>query len=166
MPTILTPEQLQEDCDRIVDALASYSADLHCLASILIRTGCREGEVLDRSRWSPVGDGAWILSPQKFNAPRTIKPEWLNGRFRAWLEAEGFPHSLSSLANLRSATLKFTRYPVAYVGEKRISTHRFRHSFIKQLHLQGFSVTEIQEVMGLTSRSVVLGYIGSAVTVY
>lgn len=162
---ILTPEELRIDCLQIVDRLAPYSADLHCLVDLLYRTGCREGEVLDRSRWSPVGDGSWILLPQKFNAPREIKPRQLNGRFRAWLEGSGYPNRLSSLSNLRSAVDKFTRYPLAYVGEKRISTHRFRHSFIKQLSISGLTPSEIQTVMGLSSKSVVIGYIGSSVIV-
>lgn len=162
---ILTLAQLQEDNQRIVDQLRSYSADLHTLVDILSRTGCREGEVLDRDRWSPVGDGSWILLPQKFNAPREIKPHQLNGKFRAWLESSGYPYQLSSLVNLRRSVEKFTRYPIAYVGEKRISTHRFRHAFIKDLAAQGLTPSEIQSVMGLSSKSVVLGYIGSSVTV-
>lgn len=160
---ILTPEDLDIDCVRIVDRCEAYSPEVASLLRVMLVIGCREGEVLDRARWVQLPSGSWELQPQKGNPVRTVPDADLPASFKAWLNGSGFPYRLSSLMNLRRVVDQFSAYPNATVGRKGISSHRFRHNRIKQLDLAGESIADIKRFMGLTATSTVRGYINSEI---
>lgn len=163
MATPLTPAELLTDCTTIAVKSSFYSDEVGSCLTVLLNTGAREGEVLDRARWHNTAPGVWILKPQKGNADRTVLESQLPDRFLRWLNASGFPYRLSSLMNLRRVVDQFSAYPMAYCGGKEISTHRFRHSYIKQLAIAGASIADIKAIMGLSSAGVITGYITSEI---
>lgn len=160
---ILTPDQLDADCLLVINRLRTYSLDLQMLIAVLYSTGCREGEVLDRSRWTSHGPDAFRLQPQKGNPTRDIPSAILPARFISYLTDPSWRAHVSSLMNLRRMVDKFSDYPLATCGDKQISTHRFRHNRIKQLRLSGATMAEIKLFMGLTSTSTVNGYVDSEI---
>lgn len=163
MPTPLTPAELLSDCVTIATRSSTYSDEVGSCLTVLLNTGAREGEVLDRSRWHLTSPGVWRLTPQKGNADRVIPESALPDRFVRYLMASGFPNRLSSLMNLRRVVDQFSAYPLARCGHKQISTHRFRHSYVKQLAIGGASIPEIKVIMGLSSTGVIDGYISSQI---
>lgn len=160
---ILTTDQLDQDCLAILDQVSSYNSLVHSLLHVMYHTGCREGEVLDRDRWSLVDPGVWQLIPQKGNPPRLVDQSSLTPAFIAWINSSGYPYRLSSLGNLRRIVDQFSAYPLATCGSKQISTHRFRHLRIRVLGINGYTVPEIKTYMGLVSSSVVNGYLNSVI---
>lgn len=165
MSYVLTLEDLDLDCIEILNKAASYRPALVDLLRVMYNTGCREGEVLDRERWSILDPSTYSLLPQKGNAPRAIAVDLLPKGFQEWLASKGFPYALSSSTNLRRVVENYTAYPNAMVGDKAIATHRFRHRYIKSLSADGMSDTAIKVVMGLSSVKVVAGYVGSQIIV-
>lgn len=157
MPVISTPE-LWADCALIASRARSYSPVIGSLITVMLNTGCREGEVLSRDRWSMPDPYNYYLQPQKGNPPRLISSTVLPEIFRAWLVTSGYPYSLSSVANLRRIVDQFTAYPLAVCGEKRISTHRFRHLRVRQLFDAGQSMDQVKTYMGLVNTSTVIRY--------
>lgn len=162
---ILTPAELEADCALIVDRTSSYSPDLHMLLGAMYATGCREGEVLQRSRWTYVPPDLFTLQPQKGNPTRSVDLSLLPTRFVLWLTDPSWRDHMSSLMNLRRVVDQFSDYPTATCGSKQISTHRFRHNRIKQLALAGATVPEIKAYMGLTGTATVVGYRDSEIHV-
>lgn len=162
MPVALTAAQIDADCLQIISRVEVYSHPLADLFRVLYNTGCREGEIMDRSRWSMISPSLYQLQPQKGNPPRSIPTSELPSVYRTWIASPTWPGSITSVANLRRISRAFTSYPGMSCGAKGISSHIFRHNRIKQLFLAGHTVAQIQAIMGLTSASIVNGY-GSSV---
>ena len=59
----------------------------------------------------------------------------------------------------RAAGVKFRN------GGKNITTHIFRHNYIKKLSREGVSIDDIMTKTGIKSKSVVNGYINSRIFV-
>ncbi len=161
---ILTPAQLAADCLKIEEKAYEYQPAVAPLITVLHLTGCRQGEVLDRARWSLQLDDSWILYPQKGNSPRVIPAQSVPLAFKAWVLGSGYPFKLSSLTNLRRITDLLSLYPLARCGDKEISTHRFRHNYAKKLSIGGASIAEIKADLGLSSTAVTSGYVNSVIT--
>lgn len=160
---VITPSMLDADCLAILTRAAQYQQDLFAVLRVLYYTGCREQEALDRNRWVELPGSIYSLQPQKHNNVRLIPSSVLPKPFISWINAKGYPSSLSSANNLRRATRMFSAYPNATCGDKGISSHRWRHNRIKQLSISGKTVDEIKVIMGLTSSSIVSGYINSVI---
>ena len=158
---IITPTMLNDDCMEIITRVGKYSLTAQTCLQIIYNTGCREAEVLDRSRWSIRGDLDWDLQPQKGNPLRVIPAAQITPAFVAYLDTKGWPSALSSRSNLRRAVQIFSSYPYMTCGGKGISSHRFRHNRIKQLKLAGQTPKQIAVTMGLVSLSIVNGYVYS-----
>lgn len=163
MAKIITPSELRVDCELILSRAHAYNSITASVIAVLLQTGCREAEALDRSRWSLKSDGSYILQPGKRNPSRAIPASQVNTVFAAYLAASGLPSSLSSRNNLRRLSRIFSQYPNATCGDKGISSHRFRHNKIKQLSAQGSTIPEIKIIMGLVSSSIVQAYIDSTI---
>jgi len=164
MPTPITPSQLDADCLRIVEHVEAYAPSLGAAIRVLYTIGCREGEIMVRSRWSRVDPATYTLLPQKGNNLRVVPSADLPLSYQHWINSSTWPGSITSVNNLRRITRAFSALPPLFCGSKGISSHRFRHNRIKQLYLQGQSVDQIKDYMGLLSASIVQGYVDSVIT--
>lgn len=52
------------------------------------------------------------------------------------------------------------------VGNKKLSTHVFRHYVVKKLYAQGWSYAQIQDYLGLTSLVMTMNYVHSSIQYY
>lgn len=151
--------QLDEDCRKVYDMALLYSPDAGILFQVLLLTGAREGEVVDRDRWSLVGDSEIILQPQKGNSPRSFQQAAFPSYFLKWLTGSGWPRQLVSGSNLRRLVAKFSLYPDLHAGGKVCSVHRYRYRYMRDLALQGYTVDEVRVAMGLSSMTVTASYL-------
>lgn len=158
---VITLDKLRTDCTRVVNDSGSYNYPVHVLFWQAKVIGCREGELLDRSRWIRLSDTYFQLNPQKGNAPRIFDYGQIHPYFRDWIDGKIAVNKISSLNNLRRCVRMFSGYPNMQCGGKGCSSHRFRHLKMKQMFADGSSVAEIQAYMGLSSPAIVSGYIDS-----
>lgn len=71
--------------------------------------------------------------------------------------------SYSTYRRIFEARIKGEGYRL---GQKKLSTHIFRHAIAKRLHNQGESSKEIQSYLGLQSHEITLGYIHSPIEIW
>jgi integrase len=155
--------ELKAICDRVISASEKYQP-VHAIAFQVMRhTGCREGEVVDLTRWWLNSIGEYELQPQKKGTIRTIQAIALPVEFRLWIAANTTGRSPTSTDRLRSAFRQMAPTAQLTVGHKGISTHLFRYTYMRDLQARGYTPAQIQTEMGITSSRVVSGYLNAEI---
>lgn len=162
MPT-LTLAEIQDTCAQVVDRAEKYQPLQWIAFHTLQRTGCREGEVCDLTRWTLSKIGTYQLRTEKGGGIRTFEAVDLPVPFREWIAERKNGRAPTSVDRLRSAFRQMSPWHSLSSGKKGISTHLFRYAFIRQLEADTVPIEEIQEIMALASKRVVQGYLDNPV---
>lgn len=162
MPT-LTLAEIKDTCAQVVDRAKRYQPLQWIAFHTLQRTGCREGEVCDLTRWTLTNVGTYQLRTEKGAGIRTFEAVDLPIQFREWIAGRPNGRAPTSVDRLRSAFRQMSPWSDLRSGRKGISTHLYRYAFIRQLAADGVPIEELQVIMALASRRVVQGYLDNPV---
>ena len=162
MPTLTLPE-IVATCSQVVDRAEKYQPLQWIAFRTLQRTGCREGEVCDLTRWSLTPVGTYELITEKGAGIRKFEAVDLPMEFRLWIAGTKTGRAPTSVDRLRSAFRQMSDWGRLSVGRKGISTHLYRYAYIRSMAAEGFTVPEIKERMALSSTTVVNNYLNNAV---
>lgn len=162
MPTLTLP-MIVATCAQVVDRAQKYQPLQWIAFHTLQRTGCREGEVCDLTRWKLTPVGTYELTTEKGSGIRTFEAVDLPLPFRQWIADRKDGRAPSSVDRLRSAFRQMSPWKSLTSGKKGISTHLFRYAYMRTLQAEGFTVPEIKARMALSSTTVVNNYLNNPV---
>src|SRR3990167_8825353 len=163
MAFLLTLANLNDYLTRIQEPILGYDVRLFDFWKDLYATGCRPQELVQRNLWSEVDATYMQLQPVKGNDPRLILRSVLSDSF--WFYWD-LPDQLYAPFTLRKFRYQFRRYwqlGITTAGNKYIELYLFRHRYIKQLSANGYTVAQIMDDTGITTESIVEGYIDSEI---
>lgn len=162
MPVLTLPE-IVATCSQVVDRAEKYQPLQWIAFHTLQRTGCREGEVCDLTRWKLTPVGTYELTTEKGAGIRKFEAVDLPMEFRQWIASRKNGRAPTSVDRLRSAFRQMSSWSRLTVGRKGISTHLYRYAYMRTMEAEGFTVQEIKERMALSSTTVVRNYLGNSV---
>ena len=162
MPTLTLPE-IVATCAQVVDRAQKYQPLQWIAFHTLQRTGCREGEVCDLTRWKLTPVGTYELVTEKGAGIRKFEAVDLPMEFRQWIASRKNGRAPTSVDRLRSAFRQMSNWSRLSVGRKGISTHLYRYAYMRTLEAEGLTVPEIKERMALSSSTVVRNYLSNPV---
>jgi len=162
---ILTNTEIENCCRSIVAHSKLYDVYSYIVFDSLYRTGLRINELLEYSRISIIDIDSVLVETQKFSNPRIISISDFNPIFIAHHATGTLPSLIRSYAYYTEKMLLYNQlFNRLYINTKRISTHLFRHNYVKKLYSNGFSIPEISNVIGEKVDKNTLGYIHSQIS--
>lgn len=163
--TILSIEQINDECARIVNRTQHYNPFLHACFQVLFNTGARCGEVCDLSLWQITFDGKVEWQTIKRGGVRSVSASLIPALFQHYILFKPESRFIASKRNLRSAFDIFSSFQAVYTLDKQISTHLFRHNRIKQLYADGWSLDDIRTYFAVGANEVPEYYVNSTIYV-
>lgn len=113
---------------------------------LMKNTGCRSGETR-QERWRFVEDDLFELETEKRNFNRLISESQVPSNFITCIINRDMKLCLASYSTIKFWLERCQPFTI-YNTQKECSTHAFRHLFAKNLKEEGYSMTEIQVIMG------------------
>lgn len=162
MPVLTLPE-IVGTCAQVIVRAEKYQPLQWIAFHTMQRTGCREGEACDLTRWKLTPIGTYELTTEKGAGIRTFEAIDLPVEFRLWIANRTNGRAPTSVDRLRSAFRQMSPWTTLRVGRKGISTHLYRYAYMRTLEAEGLTVAEIKDRMALASSAVVRGYLGNPV---
>ncbi len=161
----LTNPQIDELCQHLVTKTRNVDIYAYILFDTLYNTGLRVNELLEYSRVEIIDTETVQVTTQKFSNPRLIEISDINPIFFAHLAADTLKSILRSYSYYSNKFVLFNSlFPRLTIKDKRITTHLFRHNYVKKLHDNGLSIPEISKVIGEREEKNTMGYIFSEIT--
>jgi len=163
MPYLLTLSDLNNYLTEIQTPISGYDSRLFDYLSDLYVTGCRPQELLRRDLWTDYDATYMQLQPVKGNNPRLIPKSVLSASFFLYFESADQLYQPFTSRKLRYFFRQYWLLGLTTVGQKAVELYLFRHRYIKQLYENGLTVAQIMDVMGVTTESIIQGYIDSEI---
>lgn len=135
--------------------------DLYLFLKTLEATGLRGQEVKNYMNWLLVSKTVLKIPSHKRGDVKYIQTDTLEKELINAIEMRNNKLFKGSVKTYRREFKRFNGATSLYCGQKEITLHAFRHSFIKQKYQGGMSTAQIQGVLGIKSPAIVTGYINS-----
>lgn len=147
----LTHIQIIDLADNMLINCQRHSLETYFLASILHATGSRCGDVLRNPEFTPNNiNNNIIYSQEKTQVPRVLTPQDYSPISEDDINTYiTLSRNVSYNVHLRNIKLSHG-YNSLNTGTKDIGLHFFRHAYATKLHLQGNTITEISQKLGLS----------------
>lgn len=133
---------------------------------LLYETGCRVGELFEITRWRRINDTTLGLTPQKYNSERIIVIPAGVTLFPQWVDNQVVPWFGLSVVQLNALFMRYSPYTSYLAETKPVSLYLFRYRYIRYLASSGWSLADIQTIMGYSSQTVIHNYLNSALSYY
>lgn len=160
-PVTYSADAIDRDLNRVCNCIAKHEQIFYPFFEVMYDLGVRAVESFDIGRWRIDSSGAVILQPQKNNDVRIFDQDLLSSTFISYIKGElNVPHYIN-YDRLNNAFKRYTMYHGIFVGNKKSSLHLFRHNFVKQQMLLGYSDIEIQQMLGERNIESAQAYINS-----
>lgn len=130
---------------------------------LLFETGIRVNEAKELNRWSKINNNKYRLQPQKENTYRYFTANQIPKILQSSIEDQTNYFAKMSLDHYRYVMLNYLKGWNWRIGKKGVSTHLFRHNYVKQKIRNGVSVIDLKVEMGLLSSSTVSMYLNSII---
>lgn len=160
-PITYSADAIDRDLNRVCNCIAKHEQIFYPFFEVMYDLGVRAVESFDISRWRIDASGVVILQPQKGNDVRLFDQELLSNTFLSYIKGEIPIPVYINYDRLNSAFRRYTMYHGIYVGNKKSSLHLFRHNFVKQQLLLGYSDEEVQQMLGERNLESAQAYINS-----
>jgi len=161
----LTNPQIDELCQHLVTKTRNVDVYAYILFDTLYNTGLRVNELLEYSRVEIIDTEIVQVATQKFSDPRLIEISELNPIYFAHLASDTLKSILRSYSYYSNKFVLFNSlFPRLAIKDKRVTTHLFRHNYVKKLHDNGLSILEISKIIGEREEKNTMGYIYSEIT--
>lgn len=156
--------ELQIMADHFLEIDYPYFEELREAFILLRCTGCRIQEIFDINRWSVISGYETQLQPQKGNNPRIIFLNNNLNNFLAAITGQYKPFLGRTYSQLQNLFRRINKYGKIYSGTKEITNYFFRYLYVRELHENGLTVTQIAFIMGYTSDQAVNNYLNADLT--
>ena len=160
-PITYSADAIDRDLNRVCNCIARHEPVFYPYFEVMYDLGVRAVESFDMSRWRIDASGVVILQPQKNNDVRIFDKNLLSSTFLSYIKGEISIPDYINYDRLNSAFRRYTMYHGIFVGNKKSSLHLFRHNFVKQQMLLGYSDEEIQQILGERNIESAQSYIDS-----
>jgi site-specific recombinase XerD len=161
----LTNTQIDELCQHLVEKTRNVDVYAYILFDTLYNTGLRVNELLEYSRIEIIDTNTVQVTTQKFSNPRLIQISDLNPIYFAHLAADTLNSILRSYSYYSNKFVLFNSlFPRLSIKDKRVTTHLFRHNYVKKLHDNGLTIPEISSIIGEKEDKNTIGYIYSEIS--
>lgn len=160
-PVTYSADAIDRDLNRICNCVAKYEQVFYPFFEVMYDLGVRAVESYDISRWRIDASGAVVMQPQKGNDVRIFDKELLSSTFLSYIKGEISVPDYINYDRLNGAFRRYTMYHGIFVGNKKASLHLFRHNFVKQQLLLGYSEEEIQQMLGERNIESAQAYVNS-----
>ncbi len=162
---ILNHTQIDELCQHLVNKTRNVDIYAYILFDTLYNTGLRVNELIDYSRIEIIDTEMVLVTTQKFSNPRLINISDLNPIYFAHLASDTLKSILRSYSYYSNKFVLFNSlFPRLSINDKRITTHLFRHNYVKKLSNGGLSTSEISKIIGEREEKNTLGYVYSEIS--
>jgi len=160
----LTNADIDNTCNHLVNHTARFDIYSHIIFDTLYRTGLRINELLEYERITLIDIDTVQVITQKFSNPRLIPLSDFNSIFISHL-ASGSLHTLIRSYSYYSSKILIynSLFPRLYIKNKQVTTHLFRHNYVKKLFEEGQSIEEISEIIGERESKNTMGYVYSQI---
>lgn len=156
---ILTFSQLNDSLNNTIINCPAYYGQCIDGFILLFQTGCRPEEIFTPTLWSDYSATQLRLMPLKGNLPRYLnKADLLTDFVNSITMGAKFLNTITP-RQLTFAFNKVYEYSNPRKGDKQSALYLFRYRYFKQLHVDGFTDSQIQSIMGENTLSVAQGYI-------
>jgi len=162
---ILSNIQIDNLCKSIVER--TEKNDLYSFMNFetLYNTGLRINELIDYSRLNLVDTNSILVQTQKFSNPRLIDIVYFNGTYFSNFITGNLKNFIRSYSYYCDKLITYNfEYSKLFVLDKHITTHIFRHNYVKKLYASGFTITEISAIIGERENKNTEGYINSIIS--
>ncbi len=160
----LTTNEIDDLCRQVVQKAEKVDIYSFIIFDTLYRTGLRISELLEINRIQLLSSEKILITTQKKSNNRIIDKKQFNEIFIESFISNQL-HFL--LRNYKYYSLNFNLYnPLNHnlrTRNKQISTHLFRHNYIKKRFQSGLSVSEISNEIGEKENKNTLKYINSII---
>ena len=150
---------------QILEETRKYDIYSFMIFESLYNTGLRINELIEYSRITQIDTNTVLINTQKFSNPRAINSSLLNETYYSAFQLNTLPLFIRSYSYYNSAFINRLRYyKDIRIGEKEVTTHLFRHNYIKKLSINGFDTNQISGIIGERVNKNTQGYIDSIIT--
>ena len=150
---------------QVLADVEKYDIYSFILFDSLYKTGLRINELIDYSRITQIDTNTVLITTQKFSNPRAINTSLLNPTYYKAFQDNTLKLFVRSYSYYNSAFITRCRYfKDLKIGGKLVTTHLFRHNYIKKLALNGFTAQQISAIIGERVDKNTQGYIDSIIT--
>jgi len=161
---VLTNPQIDQICRSIVERTENYDLYSYMVFETLYNTGLRINELIDYSRIQLVDANTALVRTQKYSNPRIIQISSINRTYFENYVNNNLQNFIRSYSYYSSKIVAYNNeYTNLFVEGKQITTHIFRHNFVKKLSDSGLSVSEISGIIGERAEKNTFGYIHSRI---
>lgn len=160
---VLSNQEITEICESIVATSENHDLFLYSVFDTLNKTGLRCNEVLEFSRWNILSENLFQVTTEKKSNPRLFAADELNPLYSDLLKNDAtilLTHNYKSIARKFKLFCPYTRLTA---GSKQISTHLFRHNYVKKLFNKGQTIEQIANTIGEKDAKNILGYVNSQI---
>ena len=162
---LLSNTDIDNCCQSIVEHAKKYDMYSYIIFDSLYKTGLRINELLDYSRISIIDINSVLVQTQKFSNPRVISISDFNPVYISHLASGSLDAFIRSYSYYSEKILLFNSlFHKLYINNKRISTHLYRHNFVKKLYEEGLSISEISNTIGERDNKNTFGYVHSQIS--
>lgn len=161
---IVTDGILNEELENMKAKLAELGLlSDYFFFQLLFETGVRVNEARELERWAKIDNNTYRLLPQKENTFRYFTADQIPKSLQSSIEDQVNYFAKMSIDHYRYVVNIYLKGWNWRIGKKGVSTHLFRHNYVKQNIESGVSVIDLQTEMGLLSSSTVSMYLNSII---
>jgi len=162
---ILSNNDIDNCCKSIIAHSKSYDMYSYIIFDTLYKTGLRINELLDYSRVSIIDINSVLVQTQKFSNPRIIPISDFNSVYIAHLASGSLFNLIRSYSYYSEKMLLYnSQFHKLFINKKRISTHLYRHNFVKRLFDNDYTIPQISTTIGERDDKNTLGYVYSQIS--
>lgn len=144
---LITDSKLEELCFYMTQQSYIYYPETQNFMIDLYNTGARPMELLEMNRWNYISDADIELTVQKQETIRHFTSSQLTPGLLFSIINQVDPYGSLTLRQLTWVMKKILPVPRVQTEFKSAITYMFRYNFVKKLHNDGLTDTEIRDIM-------------------
>lgn len=161
---ILTPFDIDSILLQIMEDSEKHDIYSFMLFQSLYNTGLRVNELIEYSRLQLIDTNTLLVTTQKFSNPRTLNVNLFNTTYLQAFQSNTLHNFIRSYSYYNSQFItRLKYYKNLRISGKQVTTHLFRHNYIKKMYLNGFDCNQISAIIGERVLKNTQGYIDSVI---
>ncbi len=165
--SLVSLQNLETLLEEFLEGLKKHSLiQDYALFHTLFTYGFRIRELKNCQNWTRVSNNQLHCTTSKRSNDRLIDASKAHPLFLESIDCKKNFIYISSYSTYRRIFESRIRGGGFCVGNKKLSTHIFRHYLVKKLYEQGQSYAQIQNYLGLTSLVMTMNYVHSNIQYY
>lgn len=159
MPHLIDYAELNSILHTLTSLTSYYYSTTQIYLRLLLDTGCRTRELVQKERWSQNIDTSINLVPEKFNNVRHFNDEELNTLIPFYIINPDKPFFGITVRQMQYDWSRYSPYASYKVNDKDMKQYLFRYRYVRYLDNLGLTPAEITAIMGWLDDFTVFGYL-------